>query len=132
MHGLVKRPETKQDDHQTANGEDLFIRGAWGDVTDVDVIDEIGGGGEEPVVGGGYDFGEDGSHEERAEEPERTGAGEAVEAGVGEDFAGPGVNFAGRKEDGTGDGHGYDNGLEDYGTDDPANDGAGGVFLGFC
>ena len=62
---------------------------------------------------------------------ERAGAGEAVEAGVGEDFAGAGVDFAGGKEDGTGDGDGDDDGLEDDGADDPANDGAGGVFFGF-
>ncbi len=131
MEGLVERPETKQDDHETADGEDLFVGCLWGDVADIDVVDEVGRGGEEPVVGGGDDLGEDGSHEKRAEEPERAGAGEAVEAGVGEDFAGPGMDFAGGKEDGTSDGDGDDDGLEDDGADDPANNGAGGVLFGF-
>ena len=101
------------------------------DVADEDVVDEIGGGGEEIVVGGGDDLGEDGSHEQRAEELERSRAGEAVEAGVGEDLAGVVVDFAGGKEGGAGDGEGDDDGLEDDGADDPADDGAGGVLLGF-
>ena len=34
MEGLIERPETKQDDHEAADGEDLFVGGLWGDVAD--------------------------------------------------------------------------------------------------
>ena len=59
------------------------------------------------------------------------GGGEAVEADVGEDFAGVVVDFAGGEDGGAGDGEGDDDGLEEDGADDPAGDGAGGVLLGF-
>ncbi len=130
MEGLVERPEAEENDHEAADGEDLFVGGSGGDVADVDVVDEVGGGGEEPVVGGGDDLGEDGSHEEGAQELKGGRAGEAVEASVGEDLAGTAVDFAVRKEDGAGDGDGDDDGFQDDGADDPANDGAGGVLLG--
>ncbi len=129
---LEERPQAEQDDHEPADDEDLLVRGVGAKVADVDIVDQVGGRGEEPVVGGGDDLGEDGSHKEGAEELEGEGAvAESVEAGVGEDLAGGLADFTGGKERGTGDGDGDDDGLEDDGADDPADDSAGGVLLGF-
>ena len=158
--GLEESPKSQKDDHETRDDEHLLIGGLRLDVADEDVVDEVGGGGEEPVVGGGDDFGEDGSHEEGTEELEEEegvggdggggggvgdaldGAGgvedyggdgggfEAVEADVGEDLAGALVDFSGGEECGAGDGEGDDDGLQDDGAYDPADDGAGGVLFG--
>ena len=78
------------------------------EVADEDVVDQVGGGREEIVVGGGDDLGEDGPDEKRAEKHEGTGAGEGVQAGVGENLAGVVVDIAGGKDGGAGDGEGYD------------------------
>ena len=130
VHGLVKRPDAEQYDHEAGDKEDLFVGGKGFKVAEEDVVDEIGGGGKEPVVGGGDDFGEDGTHEERAEELQDGGAVEGVEAEVGEDFAGAVVDFARGEKGGTGDGEGDDDGFKDDGADNPADDGAGGVLFG--
>ena len=129
---LEERPEAEQDDHEPADDEDLLVRGVRAKVADVDIVDQVGRRGEEPVVGGGDDLGEDGSHEEGAEEFQGEGTvAESVEAGVGEDLAGGLADFTGGKERGTGNGDGDDDGFEDDGADDPADDGAGGVLFGF-
>ena len=159
VRGDCRGPDAEQDDHQAADDEDLLVGGLGLDVADEDVVDEVGGGREEIVVGGGDDLGEDGSDEEGAEELKqawRVNGGsdlcggddvdrpagevgtvvtvcsgcEAVEADVGEDLAGMVVDLAGGEEGGAGDSEGDDDGLEDDGADDPADDGAGGVLLG--
>ena len=114
--------------------------GVGAEVADEDVVNQVGGRGKQPVVGGGNDLGEDGSDQKRAEQlagggarrgedlgggyhggsaggvgngDDRLGGREAVEADVGEDLAGTVVDFAGGEDGGAGDGEGYDDGLED-------------------
>ena len=64
MQRLVERPQAEQDDHQARDAEILLVGGLRVDVADEDVVDEIGRGGEEVVVRGGDDLGEDGAHEQ--------------------------------------------------------------------
>ena len=130
VHRLVERPDAEQNDHEAGDDEGLFV-GSFGDeITQVDVIDQVGSRGEEPVVGGGDDLGEDGAHKERAEKAEGGGAGEAMQAEVGENLAGAVMDLATREEDGACDGEGDNDGLENDSSDDPANNGTGCVLFG--
>ena len=124
--GLVERPETEENDQKAADEENIAVRCLGPDVADVNVVDEIGGGREEIVVGGGDDLGEDGADQECAEQVRKR-----VERGVGEDLAGVFVDLAGGKECGADDGERDDDGLENEDADEPANDGAGSVLFRF-
>ena len=80
---LIKRPAAQQHHGQPRNDENPLVGRVRRDVADEDVLDQVGGRGEQVVRGGGNDLGEDRAQQQSAHE-----GGQPVARRVGNDLVG--------------------------------------------